>query len=105
MTYCKLNIKIMKVFVVMEKSSIDYENHSAYPIGVYTTKEAAEIAIELARLMKDSPNCITFEEYLDEVEDQYSPEDARHHYNNYQNSMVDPAEYDWYVKEFGLDGA
>lgn len=93
----------MKVFVVIEKSYIDYEDHSAYPIGVYTTEEAAEIAIEKARLSKDTPSCVSFEEYLDETGDESVH--ARHHYNNYQNSMVDPAEYDWYVKEFVLDGA
>lgn len=106
MSLFKLNIEIMKiVFVVMERCYIDYENHSNYPIGVYTSKEAAEIAINNARLSKDTPDCVSFEEYLDEVKEHYSPEDAHIHYNNYQDSMVDPAEYSWYVKEFVLEGA
>lgn len=96
----------MKVFVVIEKSYINYEDHSNYPIGVYTSEEAAMIAIEKARLSKDTPNCVSFEEYLDENGDFFgSVQDARHHYNNYQNSMVDPAEYDWYIEEFVLKGA
>jgi len=95
------------VYVVMERSYIDYEDHSNYPIGVYISKEAAEIAINDARLSKDTPDCLSFEEYLEMLigGDEYSPEDARHHYNNYQNSMVDPAEYNWYVEEFVLEGA
>jgi hypothetical protein len=93
------------VFVVMERSYIDYKNHSNYPIGVYTSEEAAEIAIDNARLRRDTPDCVSFEKYLYYIGAEYSREDARHHYNNYQDSMVDPTVYDWYVKKFVLEGA
>ena len=92
------------VFVVIEKSYIDYEDYNSYPIGVYTSEEDAKVAIDNARLSKNSPKCVSFEEYLDVIGD-CSPEDARLHYCNYANAMVDLAEYNWYVKEFVLEGA
>lgn len=92
------------VFVVTENYYEDYENHGSDVIGIYSSKELAELAIEEARFHSNSPNCLSFEEYLDETGDSFgSVEDARHHYNNYQNMYTMSGDFSWSIKEFTID--
>lgn len=93
-----------KVFVVTETYYENCEDHGSDVIGVYSSMELAELAIEEARLHSNSPKCVSFEEYLDEMGDSFgSVEDARHHYNNYKTMYVAEGIFTWHIEEFTIE--